>query len=285
MSDVPFTNIFEWLTMTFDELIEWGTRNSEPHHMVGIKISIPDVENTRSIGMDFRPISSLSGEMLADLLYITMQSNDEFSATSRIEIAMTIVRVPRGGALVKLAKLNKTNVLHVKARCILTPKGQYNDSKCLPRSLVLGKALADDVTAAEMKLLTRCRSVLLKRRTDALIKKAGVAELGSGGYVLNDVYKFSKALKNYEIIIYDSFTDPDSIPFKTLNKNKQIALFYMADASHFITVKMVKSFFGYPYQCEHCDKFLMALNRHRCKEICSHCRQIGPCKSVETLTC
>lgn len=283
---VPYTNIYEWLTMTFDELIEWGIKNNDKHHMVGVKIRIPDMQNIRPIGLDFRPISSLSGEMLADLLQNVMQSNDEFSVTSRIEIAMTIVRIPSGGgsAIVKLSRLSKSNVLRVKSRSILVPNGkQPVDDLCLPRSLVLGKALADGISKDAMKPLVRCRSRVLKQKTASLIERAGVV-IGKGGCVLNDIHKFSKVLKNYEIIIYDSFTRADSVLFKTLKKEKKIALFYIEEDKHFITIKNQKSFFGYQNQCEHCDKFFNAVNTHRCSEICSCCRQLGPCKSVETMT-
>lgn len=118
---VPYVNLYEWRLHVFEELLEWGTRRAEPHHFVGIIIGIPDAVNTRSIGLDFRPISSLSAEILADLLQNVMQSNDEFGANNRIEITMTIVRIPSGGAMVKLNKLN-TDTSYVSNHAVLLYK-------------------------------------------------------------------------------------------------------------------------------------------------------------------
>lgn len=116
--------------------------------------------------------------MLTDLLQNVLQSYDEFTVSSRLEITMTIVHVPSGGALVKLNKLNK---------------------KCLPRSLILGKALA-------------CNSQLLNRRTDLLIIDIGC--------ILNDVVCFSKILKKYEIITLYTIVSHKMIAFYTKRKKK-----------------------------------------------------------------
>lgn len=284
---VPYVNLYEWHLHVFEEMLEWGIRRAEPHHFVGIKIGIPDAVNTRSIGLDFRPISSLSAEILADLLQNVMQSNDEFGANSRIEINMTIVRIPSGGAMVKLNKLNKNNILHVKSRSIVVQNGytfDTEDRKCLARSLVLGKAVADNKTKKQMSALIRRNSQLLKCKTDLLIERANVVVDVDVGCELNDVYQFSKVMKNYEIVIYDSFVNPGSILFRTMKKPRKIALFYMADEKHFITIKKVNAFFGFSYQCDYCDKLYQVLNKHRCTEVCSYCRQIGPCPSVPDMT-
>lgn len=78
--------------------------------------------------------------------------------------------------------------------------------------------------------------------------------------------------------------NPSSVLFKTVKKQKKIALFYMSEEKHFITIRKVSAFFGFTYQCDYCDKLYQTLNKHRCSEVCSYCRQIGPCASVEDMT-
>lgn len=58
----------------------------------------------------------------------------------------------------------------------------------------------------------------------------------------------------------------------------------MAAERQFITIKKVNSFFGYPYQCDYCDKLCQSVKLHRCTQICSHCRQIGQCPPVYEMT-
>lgn len=103
----------------------------------------------------------------------------------------------------------------------------YNDTKCLPRSLILGKVLADDIVG-ELKKYLRVNSEILKLKTNLLTKNANVKVDKKIGCILNDVYKFQKILKNYQINIYDNFNDPTSLMYKSEKMKKSNQSFLLA---------------------------------------------------------
>lgn len=285
--DVPFTTIDEWYLSVFEEILEFGLAHAEPWHYVGIRVSIPDLENTRAIGISFRPIHSLTSEMVVDMLAGVIQSNESFGIASRIEISMTVVQVPNAGRPIPLHKLNKHNLLASKKRCIVVPRNlsltEASNNMCLPTALVIGRALADKSSKAYIDSLIRRNSRVLRIERNKLIRKANVCVDAEVGCILNDVVKFAHAMKKYEIIIYDSFTDANSILFSTPKRDLKIFLFLLPEERHFITLSRVAGFFGYSYMCEHCDVMYHNLNAHKCLAVCSFCRQFGICPPVTNL--
>lgn len=276
-------NVNKWMNNAFQEIIDYGLHksNTKPNAYVGIKISVPDSDkNVKPIGLSYRPIKSISSEILVDVLQNVIQSNDVFDVRSRLEISMTIIDVPSGGNHVPLKILNENNIFKHKRNSIIYPRGEYNDNKCLPRALVLGKVFADKCTDECMKKYTRCKSKVLKIKTDLLCKNAGVQVDQENGCVLQDVYKFSKVLKKYEIRILDDFNDPSSVIFRTPRSDLKIFLFYMKDKRHFITIKSLRTFYGFRYQCVNCDKMLNDIKKHRCMNVCNYCRKTPLCPNV-----
>lgn len=89
----------------------------KPHYYVGLKINVSDSENTKPIGLSFRPINSISSELLVDLMENVIQSNDVFDIYEQLEISMQIIEVPSGsGQNLPLNYLSEENVLkHKKA--------------------------------------------------------------------------------------------------------------------------------------------------------------------------
>lgn len=278
------TNVNHWMRESFQEILDFGIRNTEPHHYVGIKINVPDAENTKPIGLSYRPVNSLSSEILVDLMENVIQSNDVFDITERLEISMQIIEIPSGsGAGVRLNSLSEENILQHKKGSIFKTKANYNDSKCLPRSLILGKILADKVMGKKLKQYLRINSKTLKLKTNLLIKNAKVNVNTQIGCILNDVYKFQKIMKNYQILIYDSFTDPTSLLYKSPKMKKVINLFYLRRSEHFIVLKSVRAFFGFRYQCKFCEKMMQSIEKHNCKKICKYCRKTPACPITDTM--
>lgn len=284
--DVPFTTIDEWFLNVFAELLEFGLRHAEPWHYVGVRISISDLE-TRPIGLSFRPIHSLTSEMIVDVLTGVIQSNDDFGIASRLEVSMTIVRVPDGGRPTPLHKLNKNNLLANKKRCIVVPRGlrlqDVASNSCLPDALIIGRALADNADKTYINSLIRRNSRVLRIERNKLLRKAKVQIDVEVGCVLSDVVKFAQALKNYEITIFDSFTSAKSILFQSQKRNLKIYLFYLSEERHFITISRLPGFFGYSYFCEYCDVMYQNFNKHKCLAMCPFCRQLGVCPPVTNL--
>lgn len=270
----------QWMHDSFQEIIDFGTRNAQPHHYIGIKINVPDSENTHAIGMSFRPINSVSSEILVDIIQSVIQSNSVFDVSHRLEIAMTIIETPAGGNFVRATSLNEKNIFKHKRASILLPRGEYNDQKCLPRALVLGKIFADGCSKETEKKYTRCRSKILRTKTDLLIKKAVVSVDIANGCYLNDIHKFAHEFKQYQIQIYDDLHNPTSFIYRSAHQNKQINLFYLRDSNHFITLKSARAFFGFRYQCKHCDKMMNCEKKHHCLHTCNYCRKSPLCPNV-----
>lgn len=285
--EVPFTTIEEWYTNVFDEVLEFAVKHFEPWYYIGMRVSIEDLETTRPIGISFRPIHSLTTEMLVDTLSGVIQSNEEFGIASRLEIAVTVVNVPDGGAPTPLRRLTKRNLLSGKKRCIVVQNGFSLEDEanmdCLPKALVIGRALADKADKKYLKALIRRNSQKLRAESNKLTRKAGVRVDDEYGCTLNDLVKFALVLKNYEIVVYDSFTDSKSILFQSAKRDLKIALFYLPQEKHFITISRLPGFFGYAYICEDCDLLHNNVDIHRCPAVCPFCRQLGVCAPVTDL--
>lgn len=277
------TNANQWLRESFQEILDFGFRNTKPHYYVGIKINVPDARNAKPIGLSYRPINSISSEILTDLMENVIQSNDVFDISEQLEISLQVIEVPSGGSFVHLNSLSEENVLKHKKKSILTPNGHYNDSKCLPRALILGKAFSDNDSDEQLNKYLRVNSKILKTKTNLLIKNAGVTVDNQIGCILNDVYKFQKVLKKYQIIIYDNFNNPSSLMYKSSTMKKVINLFYLRKSEHFIVIKSVRTFFGFRYRCEFCEKMMQFKNKHHCKNICKYCRKYPACPFTNTM--
>lgn len=204
----------------FEELLSMLENDYKvlPHEQIGLKISIPSIEHTKTAGLSFRPMSSLSAKIIIDLLASVMQSNSNFTNKDIIEVTTTIVRIPSGGgkktvSRIRPKRLSDDEILKFKNKSLILTYSKYNDNKCLPRALVLAKALADGDNKA-IKCMKKKNSTLLAAQVSQLIKKCNII-IGDNGCTITDLYKFSKILSDYQITVYDDKDDFKSIIFKS----------------------------------------------------------------------
>lgn len=253
--------------------------NVLPHYLVGIKISVVSGENTGPIGLSFRPMSEMSAEMVSDLLFAVAQSNAVFSVTEQLELSATIVEISSGGARpIVLRNLTDQQIL-TRKKCSIIDPGVSDDMLCLPKSLVLGQAIADgNINLVNVYLYYPQK---LKAQAIKLSKKAKVVSDPVNGCSILTLYKFQKVLPQYGISLYEDKKNGNNILFKAVNGGKPINLYFLKNLKHYIVIKNIKGFFGYSAQCKHCGHLHNNTNHHLCKVICKECKSPSPCEPDE----
>lgn len=283
-SDMSSEDIYQWYIQCFTEILKPINDEFSPYDYIGVKIGIVSDNHTNPIGLAFRELSSLSAEIITDLLTLTQQPNDSFNDQDSLNIELTIIKTPSGsgGQRVLLRRLNASNLMKHKSKSLIVPKlkGEL-DKKCLPRALVLGIAHANKIDRYEMQKLLRKNSKLLESKTNKLIKKCKINIDSESGCFLNDLVKVSKLFPEYQIIVYNNLNDCKSMLYKTMKTEKTINLMHIEN--HFIAIKTVKGLFGYRYQCEYCENLYNNPKTHKCSAKCNYCREVGPCPAVHTM--
>lgn len=272
----------------FDEMLRFIDQNVElaPRDRIGVKMSIPTIENVKPFGMRYLERREITGEMITDLLLSVQQSNSIFQSNDLFEVSVTIIHVETGGARVCLSKLSLNNyheLIKTKNRSILRIPNEYsfNDEKCLPRALILGKVWADCNRDKKLfKKLFKNNNFELNRLTEKLIKDTFKNyESYEFGGVLQDISKFAKKLFGYQIIVYDEFEMHRRPVFTNKKCDKQINLFFLESEKHFFALSNAKTFFGVKFKCELCDKLSQG-EKHKCSYKCSSCFQSPKCRYI-----
>lgn len=132
----------DFLLAGFRAMLNFIIQNLRPDDIIGIKIEIGNDES-KPIGLSFRPVSQLAPEMILDLIESVSQSNSLYSVTDRLIITATTITLPDGGVIVNLSHCSDMQVLQRKASSILHT-GPTNDNLCLPKAIMLGKYYVDN---------------------------------------------------------------------------------------------------------------------------------------------
>ncbi|XP_055388005.1 uncharacterized protein LOC129616406 [Condylostylus longicornis] len=89
-------SLFDHLNKCFKKLIMIVTQGRDKQDLIGLKIAIPSMENTKPIGLSFRKIETLDSNSILDLFSSVSQSNTNYMITDLLKISATIVQVPSG---------------------------------------------------------------------------------------------------------------------------------------------------------------------------------------------
>lgn len=302
-------NVRNWYVKCFDAILRQLSNKMKinKRDYVGIKISIPTMENNKPIGLYFREFQTYSGQIISDTIAGVMQSNSKFTEADLLEISITSIENREGGggrSTLMHLKGKFEDIMELKKRSILNYFGaekfyktiakqtfNYNDKKCLARSIILGKIFANiDSNKKQFKLFVQNNYKEIELQTDTLIKKAlGVDPSIYEGPnaiagVLNDLHKFNKITEpNYQIYLYNDIVQHKNTIFKGLRQIKKIYLYHFVQYKHFIALVHPKSFFGMNYMCDLCDK-IMSSKKHTCSAKCPCCFNTPPCKTDKPIT-
>lgn len=289
-SGVEREEILEHHNSCFAEMLEFVDKELKIQNrdLIGIKFTIPTIDNVLPFGMNYVERQELSTEMISDLLMMVQQSNSLFLDGDLLQISVTVIERKTGGARISLKRLcsgNRAELLHVKKRSILSipSEDSFDDNKCLPRSIVLGQKWCDyNGDKAKYQKLFKNDNHLLKKLTDNLIRKVFGSmknfEKHASGGVLADIVKFEKQLRSYQITVYDDVNFHRRAAYSSRRKKRKINIFFITNEKHFIALSNVRGFFGVAAKCELCDH--LGNKKHRCGKLCSSCFQYPKCWTI-----
>lgn len=268
----------------FGSMLTIVTANANSDDIIGIKIEVAN-DNSRPIGLHYRPVNQLSAEMILDLLNSVSQSNSLYSVTDLLIITVQIISLPNGGAIVNLSHCSDTQVLQRKARCI-THIGLSNDNLCLPKAILLGKAFVDNKMNLLNRYINPASYNILNDHARSLITRANVNAIGCN---MLSVYKFQKILPQYTIVVYDEKRNSGNKYVLKVNglggNHKIINIFYLKDLQHFVFIKSRLEFFGQSIECPICLFLHKSQNTHLCKTKCLQCRGPSVCQKIDLQSC
>lgn len=275
-----FQTIIDYYKACFEELLKVVKEDAQPDDMIGIKIGIPSIENTKPIGIHYMKSSSLNSDIITDRIVNVMQSNCSYTSRDLLEITVNIVQMPTGSGRISVKNISYDELLKHKKKCYIDV-GETNDMTCLLQAIQIGKCLAnkdDDL----LKKYLRKNGIVLKSHVNSLIKKSGVIVNKETGCDVADIFKIQKVMPKYQITVYKNKDDYKDVLFRGRKTEKQINLFYFEEMKHFVAIKTLKGFFSYNYMCKLCDA-MYNKNPHICTAICKYCRTAPPCKAVATM--
>lgn len=150
-------DIVAWYDTCFTDILNYfrDELKIRPRDFIGIKITIPTMENTKPIGIYYREMMTLSGEIISDKIGSIMQSNMHFSEIDEIEIVTTIVRNETAGGrsgsggrlCIERCAGNIKYILKHKRSVLVMPDEEKlinSDMFCLPRAIIIGRLFADN---------------------------------------------------------------------------------------------------------------------------------------------
>lgn len=268
-----YNNCFRDMLQFVDGELEVGKRD-----LIGIKFQIPTMESVSPFGMRYLERQELNSEMISDLLYSVQQSNSVFEDKNLLEVNVTVIHNDTGGARVSLHKLNLDNyneLQRVKSRSILKipNESDFNDKKCLPRALILGKEWIDcEKDKRKFQNLFRKHNEKLMKLTNQLILRTfGTMknfEQSHCGAILPDILQFKKKLSSYQIVVYDDKNLHKAPVYSSTRKKNKINIFFLTQQQHFIALSNVTGFFGMQFLCEYCGYMTTSsVKYHRCAKV------------------
>lgn len=92
-----FNDIESWYLECLNNVVILLTQNTQPEYKIGVRIDIPSIENVRPIFLSFMRCDQITGQMIADRIFLVLQSNDEFKQGEKIIIQATVLETRRAG--------------------------------------------------------------------------------------------------------------------------------------------------------------------------------------------
>lgn len=270
----------EFLLSGFNEMIRRVTFGAAPDDILGIKIECEN-DSSKPMGLSYRTVVTVSGEMILDLLNSVSQSNAIFSVTDTLLISVTRITLPNGG-YVNLAHCSDAQLLQRKNESILHT-GPSNDFLCLPKAILLGKAWVDNDGALLNRYLRDHQ--FLVEKAENLCREARVT-VTSIGCNMFSVYKLQRMFLGYTIYVYDEKRNTGNKTFcKAGSGPREINLFYLKDMQHFVAIRSRKGFYSQAYECQNCRFLYRGATNHMCKSKCTQCRGNVVCADTAGVSC
>lgn len=231
--------------------------------------------------LTLRKANTVTVDDLWTVISNIFQSNTEGINTDEFCLSVVTVTLPTGDG--RMTAYDNLQQFSTCKRSIISINN-YNDHMCLPRALVVGKALADSDLVLYNRVSRNAKTVQL-RQAKQLMLNAGV-ELNLKGMGISELKHFQEYLKDYKIVVYKfeiSRNRKKNLMFVgKSNSEKRINLLY--GENHYNVIKSLTGAFSCKKYCCHCEKPYDKY--HMCSKKCYGCLKVPACvKTTDTTSC
>ncbi|VEN47716.1 unnamed protein product, partial [Callosobruchus maculatus] len=172
--------------------------------------------------------------------------------------------LPIGQGSSRTLKYNSFNEECIKRKGIISIKN--NDNLCLPRALVVAKALIDKDPG--FKKVRQDVGKLQEQRARLLTEASGVF-IPEGGAGISQLQQFQRHLIDYKIIVYAYGSKDRDVIFKGSGVGPSLNLLHHNNLYNVIS--SLTAAFSCGYFCEECHVPFNSKKVHRCGGTCSGC--------------
>ena len=275
----PQTTIMEVFNKILKE--ELGAVNAKDR----VGITLTNQSYTKPFYISLRERDQLTADVILLEVERVVQSNENFFLNEALDIKISTVHLPNGQA--------RKNNLHFVSYEKFCEERKYSivrisnddDNLCLPRALVAGIAYlrrsSGEITRTEYKKIVRYnRPTAQKIDALELCRKANV-DLENFRGTLEDVDKFQKYLRDYEITVFKGSDRKGRTILYRGGTNNEKYLDLIMDEQHYNAIINLRGAFGYSYYCRSCLIGYNNINEHRCETGCIKCRSSTECEPME----
>jgi len=258
------------LERRLQSIIDDVQQNSEPQDWFGMTLSNPQFDMAYGpIWIVARRADQLHPYAIMDMFDKVFQSHSMALFQDLFTVTTIKIKYPRGGGggvpkrPFSLTGKTISDMLRKKTGSLVFIDN--NDSKCLARAIVVGKAFVDG-DQNRFKLLSRNNREQLAAATE-LLDAVGI---GDRQCTLDDIARIDQYLNGeYSFIVRDMY----GIIYREPRKRgkREIMLFYDSENQHFHTIKHMKGFLGIRNYCTQCHTRFKYRATHKCFRGCTMC--------------
>ena len=249
--------VLDTLLRVFDSLFGTLTEGAGPKNLVRVVVMSPEFDYP--IQLPFIAKDKLTAERFLARIEQVIQSNEQFSLDSSLQINITHVVMPLGGKMPKKRYVNFDRFLRDR-KCILQIVNK--DDLCCARAIVTAKARIDGHERWDSirrgYSLQQTLAEDLHRQAQVPLNKCSVEE----------IELFQGVLPGYQIVVA-SKEHFNAIIFKGQPADKQIYPYY--HHGHYDVITKMPAFLNRSYFCLSCLKGYNTKIEHRCENSCKLC--------------
>ena len=261
-----FAAVMDHLEQLFADILQRVLPPPQENQKVQIILVHPLLDYPIVIGPRKR---SDNAEKILDEIERVLQSHEEFVLDARLEIFVTTLKLPEGGAYLKHGDNGIDFGQYLKAKqsliCI-----RNNDELCCARALYIGVE-----HARGRKKCTNLARASCKETTKAAEKLMKDADIQEGKCGIPELKKLQKVLDSYQIVVY--LPDGNIMFCGEQERAKKICLLY--SKGHYNVITHAPAFFAKRNVCPACKKLYR--HYHTCEGLCKYCKEpTGGCTGL-----
>ena len=249
--------ILKALKKIFNALIDDVPKFADDQDLIRLSFQTPELDYP--IELPFRKKIHLSADIFLSEIERVLQSYEQFTLDSGLEIDVIHVRMPIGSGRKKTDYINLEKYLKEK-RCIIQINSK--DDLCCARAIVTAIARIEKHEKWGYVRQNREPQGELARQLHA---RAGVPLRTC---TIEDIKQFQSVLPDYQINVWSG----KDIIYTGQDTEKKIFLYHHNE--HYDVITKMPAFLCKNYYCELCKKGYDHKERHKCNNPCYCCKSI-----------